>query len=149
MSEKESKVAFRRIFFKTWAKHRAKLPLDQFEQQMVFVIQQYPEYHEMLSNPDQFLQKEYPPTSLDSNPFLRMGIHMSLVEQLHLDQPQGIREIYNALSTQLGNPALAEQHMIVSLANTLWAAQAEGRFPTDEEYLADLKDLCSSQSFRQ
>ncbi len=39
----------------------------------------------------------------ETNPFLHMGMHLALQEQVALDRPAGIQAVYRQLGEQLGD----------------------------------------------
>src|SRR5436190_23663329 len=82
-----SRDQVRDTFFEAWRKYRAGEPLAGIEAIALDVILLHPEYHELLSQPEGFREKDY---TDESNPFLHMSLHMALEEQLSIDQPPGI-----------------------------------------------------------
>ncbi len=81
----------RETFFATWRKYRGGEPLAGIETLALEVILAHPEYHEILSHPDRFRERDYVD---ESNPFLHMSLHLALEEQLSIDQPPGIRRAW-------------------------------------------------------
>ena len=57
------------------------------------MIEQHPEYHAYLTDQDQ-LQRDFTQETVKRIPWLHMGMHISLGEQLGADRPAGIRDIY-------------------------------------------------------
>ena len=75
------------------------------------------------------------------NPFLHMGMHLGLQEQVSLDRPSGIQAIYQQLGEQTGSVEKTEHAMIDCLAESLWIAQKEQLEPDEQKYLACLQAL--------
>jgi hypothetical protein len=105
----------RQIFFTAWHKFLTKQPLDKLEQQLVDIIKRHPEYHKILSNPEVNLDKDYFPEFGETNPFLHMGLHQAVLEQISVDLPKGIRKIYQELVQRFGDDMEAEHCMMYSL----------------------------------
>jgi hypothetical protein len=130
----QSRDEFRRFYIEAWRKHRERLPMEPLEAQIADVIALHPEYQSSLENPDA-LDKDYTPESGQSNPFLHMGLHLAVREQVSTDRPQGIRAAFEALVSRMGSPHDAEHQMIECLAEALWDAQRSGRAPDEFAYL--------------
>ena len=111
------------------------------EQLIIGVILQHPEYHRDLDNPEA-LSLEYSPEQGRTNPFLHMGLHIALQEQLHTDRPPGIRDIYQRLGTlHPGDNHELEHKMIDCLAEILWSAQTNNTLPDEAVYLECLQKI--------
>jgi uncharacterized protein DUF1841 len=130
----------RQFFFGTWGKYRQAQQLTGLEGMALQVIQLHPEYHAVLNDPENFLEQEYFPEMGETNPFLHMSLHLSLLEQLSIDQPPGIVAVYRQLAGKLGeHPAL---HAVLdSLAETVWQAQRDGSPPDSTAYLQRLQQM--------
>ncbi len=103
------------------------------------VILLHPEYHKVLGDPERYLVQEYFPEMGESNPFLHMAMHLSLEEQLSIDQPQGIAAQFDRLSNALGSRHDASHAAIECLAEMLWRAQRDSTAPDGEAYLRCLR----------
>ena len=126
-------------FFTTWAKHQAKQPLDQLESQLLAVILQHPEYHATLEQ--QEIDYQYQPEQGMSNPFLHMGLHLALRDQILLDRPQGIKTVFQNLLERHGDAHQVEHLCIEQLALSLWNAQRDQRLPDEQAYLLACQNL--------
>ena len=122
-----------------WVKAQQDAPLTPLEAQIVAVIELHPEYHDEIENAD--LAQEYTPESGRSNPYLHMGLHLRIREQVATNRPGGIRHIFDVLAGQLGEPHDAEHRMIDCLAETLWEAQSKNAAPDENSYLQRLNRL--------
>ena len=93
----------RRFFFDTWQKQQAGHPLSDLEKLLASVIAAHPEYHAVLSRPEQFRDREWQPEQGETNPFMHMSMHLAVEEQLSIDQPFGIRHLYKQLLLKTGS----------------------------------------------
>lgn len=131
----------RQFYCEAWRTHRAGKLLDPLQTQIVSVVQQHPEYHALLEKPDAALQREYLPETGESNPFLHMGMHLAIQEQIATNRPQGIRELYRSLLKKDGDPHRLEHRMMECLAEILWQAQRDGEMPDEKRYHACIEAL--------
>ncbi|AHE97616.1 DUF1841 family protein [Thioalkalivibrio paradoxus] len=130
----------RRQFIEAWAKARDGRPLDGLDAQLAQIIREHPEYHDLLADPEQALQAEFPPEAGQSNPFLHLAMHLSIREQAATDRPAGIREIHRRLGRHLGVME-AEHRMLECLGQALWEAQRAGSMPDENAYLECLRRI--------
>lgn len=119
----------RRLFFDTWRKYQAQEPLVGIESMVLDVVLQHPEYHALLSKPEQYLDSDYPPELGATNPFLHLSLHLAINEQRSIDQPPGIQQRYTALLTQHGDPHAAQHALLECLAEMIWQAQRQQAAP--------------------
>jgi len=66
-----SRDQVRQFFFDVWAKYRAGQPLTGAEQPALDAVLAHPEYHDLLDQPDRYIERDYQPESGETNPFLR------------------------------------------------------------------------------
>jgi hypothetical protein len=130
----------RRFFQTSWSRRLAGEPLQPLEQLVAQVIEQHPEYHAYLTDQDQ-LQQDFTPEHGQTNPWLHMGMHISLGEQLGADRPAGIRDLYTRITARFGDHHAAEHAMMECLGVALWEAQRAQRMPDEQAYLECLKKL--------
>lgn len=133
-----SRTDTRQMFFDVWQKRQHNTPLTALETIVADVIHLHPEYHRLLQRPDAALDRDWRPEGGETNPFLHMGMHIAIREQLSIDRPAGIKAAYAALLTTTGDLHKAEHEMLECLAEALWLAQREGRLPDEQAYLACL-----------
>jgi hypothetical protein len=129
----------RKMYADAWQKHLDKLPLTPLDAQLATVVEQHPEYHEVVAGDN--LRADYTPEGGRSNPFLHMGLHLSIREQVATDRPPGIREVFQTLASSTGDAHAAEHQMIECLAETLWEAQSQNCAPDEQNYLQQLRRL--------
>lgn len=127
----------RRYYCECWRKARSGQPLDTLEQQVAQVIREHPEYHPLLEDAAS-LHRDWQPEDGQTNPFLHMGLHLGVREQVATNRPAGIAAIYHRLAQHYGSLA-AEHRMMECLAAALWQAQRDQRPPDEAAYLECLK----------
>ncbi len=133
--------SLRRYYCTAWDKAQSGQTLEPLEQLIVGVIREHPEYQPALTRAETALEREYLPEMGETNPFLHMGMHIALQEQLGSQRPAGIVEIYQRLCRRLGDRHAAEHQMIECLGETLWEAQRRGAEPDERAYLRRLRRL--------
>jgi uncharacterized protein DUF1841 len=133
--DNQSRDELRRVYVEAWRKRRAGLPVEPLEAQVADVIALHPEYHAALERGEDALQRDYTPDSGQSNPFLHMGLHLAVRDQLATDRPAGIRQAFATLAARLGAEHEAEHRVIECLAEAMWQAQRTGRPPDEAAYL--------------
>ncbi len=135
----QDRSQLRQLFFEAWRKLQDRQPLEPLEQLIAHIIEQHPEYHALLENPDAHLERDYLPEAGQTNPFLHMAMHISIQEQLGTRRPTGIENLYAELVHQQGDPHAAEHLMMECLAEMLWQSQRHGTPPDEAAYLACLR----------
>jgi hypothetical protein len=137
----QSRDQLRRMYVDAWRKHRERLPLEPLEAQIADVVALHPEYHAQLEKPDTVLMRDYTPEGGQSNPFLHMGLHLAVREQVATNRPHGIQAAFERLAQRCGDPHEAEHQIIECLAEALWEAQRAGRMPDEQAYLERVRSL--------
>jgi hypothetical protein len=130
----------RRGYVEAWQRQRDGLPLTPLQAQIASVVALHPEYHALLESPDA-QAGDYRVEAGRTNPFLHMGLHLALREQVGTRRPPGIEVVHQRLARTLGGVHQAEHRMIEVLAETLWEAQRAGRAPDEQRYLERLQGL--------
>ena len=80
----------RRFFCDAWRKQRDGAPMTPLETLAADWIVQHPEYHADLADVDTALAAVFDVEAGRTNPFLHLSMHLSISEQVSIDQPQGI-----------------------------------------------------------
>lgn len=137
----QDRGSLRRHYLEAWRKHRAGRPLEPLEDQLVTVIEQHPEYHPLFEDDGQSLGRDYAPESGQANPFLHLGLHLAIREQVATDRPGGIATLHRELARRLGDVHEAEHRMLEKLGEALWQGQRTGRAPDESAYLESLRRL--------
>jgi len=125
----------RRFFFDAWRKHREKQPLTPLEGIALDIMLLHPEYHGLLDEPDRHLDRDYPPEHGATNPFLHLGLHLAVREQLSIDQPPGIAAHYRRILENCGTAHDAEHAVMDCLGEMIWQAQRHNTGPDATIYL--------------
>jgi hypothetical protein len=128
----------RKMYAEAWKKYQSQAPLSPLEAQIARVIAEHPEYHATVAGD---LQKDFTVEAAETNPFLHMGLHLGIREQVTTNRPPGIRAVFEQLAARFGDPLEAEHRMIDCLAETLWEAQRSQQPPDERQYLESLRKL--------
>ena len=131
----ESRADTRQTFFEVWKKMRDGLPMTALETLIADVVRMHPEYHPLLERGAEVLDQDWLPEGGETNPFLHMGMHIAIREQLSIDRPPGIKDAYESLLAKTRDVMAAEHLMLECLGETLWRAQRENRMPDEQLYL--------------
>ena len=136
----DDRRALRARFLDVWHKARARSPLEPLEAMIADVLALHPEYDRLFEQGDALLDDDWTPEHGESNPFLHLGLHIAIREQVATDRPPGVRTVHGRLAARLG--ALeAEHRMIECLASALWAAGRTGGAPDEAAYVECLRGL--------
>lgn len=130
----------RRTYTRSWQKYCDGKQLSPLEARVAQVIALHPEYHALLGSGEVALEAEFRPEMGVTNPYLHMGLHLAIREQVAIDRPPGVRTIYERMTVRLGQHE-AEHSMLECLAETLWQAERAGTPPDDTAYLERLARL--------
>jgi hypothetical protein len=134
--DSHSRDHLRRTYAEAWRKHLARAPLTPLEAMITDVIGAHPEYQAIVSDADAAVAFDPGSPTGAENPFLHMGLHLAVREQLSVDRPPGVRELHRLLQTRYGGLHRAEHALMEALGEALWQAQRAGRPPDEEYYLA-------------
>jgi Domain of unknown function (DUF1841) len=137
----QSRDQLRQMYIDSWRKYRERLPMEPLEAQIADIIELHPEYQTALEDPDKVLDRDYSLEGGQSNPFLHMGLHLGVREQIATDRPQGIRQAFIDVAHRFGSEHDAEHQMIECLAQALWEAQRSGLPPDERQYLESVQRL--------
>jgi hypothetical protein len=130
-----SQTDVRRFFCETRRKQRDALPLTPMEAIAADWIAEHPEHHAALDDEDTALAAVYDVEGGRSNPFLHLSMHLSITEQLAIDQPTGIRQAHALLAARLNSAHDAQHQVMECLGEMVWASQRSGLPPDGERYL--------------
>jgi len=137
----QNREQMRRRYLEAWRKFSAHEPLEPLEAQLAAVIAEHPEYIAWLESGNAALLAEFTPAGGRENPFLHMGLHLAIREQVATDRPAGITRVHGDLARRSESAHAAEHRMIEPLAETLWEAQRSGTPPDELAYLERLRRL--------
>ena len=137
----QDRAQTREVFFRAWRAHREGRPLEGVEKLIVQVVLRHPEYHSILEESDSVRERDYFPETGDSNPFLHLGLHIAIEEQLSIDQPTGIRGHYRNLLSRHPDEHAVQHRMMECLADMLWQSRQQAAAPSESAYLDCLRRL--------
>ncbi|PQJ96504.1 DUF1841 family protein [Chromatium okenii] len=129
----------RRVFIDTWQRAQAGLPLEPLQMQIFDILRQHPEYQSFMNMNDDALAQDFSPELGMTNPFLHMGLHLAIREQIGIDQPVGIRSLHHKLLRRLRNPHETEHRMMDCLAEGIWTLQRNQQPFSETDYLNCIK----------
>ncbi len=116
----------RRFFCEVWAKHRAGQPVTPLEAMAADWIVQHPEYHEDLSDEEAAVAAVFTVEEGRQNPFLHLSMHLSIMEQVSIDQPRGIQAAVALLAARRGSLHDAHHEVMEALGEMVWTSQRSG-----------------------
>jgi len=123
----------------TWRKRRAGELLMPLEDLTAQLIEKHPEYHAVFENPARYQDKDYAPEHGETNPFLHVMMHLSIEEQISIDQPHGVRAHFMRLTQHFSSEHDAQHRMMECLSEMIWQAQRHGTAPDAAVYLSCLR----------
>ena len=123
----------------TWRKRRAGTLLTPLEDLAAQLIEKHPEYFSILENPERYQDKDYAPEQGATNPFLHLMMHLTIEEQISINQPHGIRTHFQRLVEKHESEHNAQHHMMECLSEMIWQAQRNGTAPDANIYLSCLE----------
>jgi len=136
----QSRDEIRQVYFKVWQKMQDQALLEPLEAIIADVIKLHSEYHSILETGETAGQMDFSPEDGQTNPFLHMGMHITLREQTGGDRPAGMLGIYQKLVQQRGIHD-TEHAMMECLGEALWNAQRNNALPDEGAYLECLRQL--------
>lgn len=126
----------RRFFCETWAKSQSGQPLTPLEAMAADWLAQHPEYDADFSDIEAALAAQFTVDDGRTNPFLHLSMHLSIAEQVSIDQPRGIREAVVALANRRQSLHDAHHEVMEALGEMIWASQRSGQ-PFDGDAYID------------
>ena len=130
-----SQLDVRRFFCEADRKRRQGLPLTPMEDMAAGWIAHHPEYAAELADEATALDAVYDGTAGQANPFLHLSMHLSISEQVQIDQPRGIKQAFELLAAKLGSAHDAQHEVMECLGRMLWESQRSGRPPDGDAYI--------------
>jgi hypothetical protein len=137
-----SRDQVRDFFFSAWGRFKAGQPLTDLEKIAVEHITRHPEYQPVLDQPERYKEQEWPPELGETNPFLHLSMHLSISEQLSIDQPPGVKARFERLVGRLGDEHEAQHAVMDCLGEMIWRAQRDRLPPDGAAYLDCLEKRC-------
>lgn len=131
-----NQIDVRNFFFELYQKFENKEALSELEKIAYCVILAHPEYNHVLNNKPKYLDSIWPIENGETNPFLHLSMHLTILEQLSINQPFGIRDLFQKLVDKFKDKHESEHHLIDCLGEMLWQAQKSQTPPDPTVYLA-------------
>jgi hypothetical protein len=129
----------RRFFCETYRKQQAGEILTPLETMASDWIHHHPEYHEVLADVETALTRDYQVEGAQANPFLHLSMHLSIDEQISIDQPPGIRALATELTLKRDDAHAAQHEIMECLGEMIWNAQRTGTPPDGLAYIEAIK----------
>ena len=130
-----SREEVRRFFRDLLAKKRDGAVLTPIEAIAGDWIEEHPEYFPALAPVPAGEPDPYEPREGAPNPFLHLSMHLSIAEQLAIDQPPGIKAAVERLTRSLGSAHDAHHEVMECLGEMLWSAQRNRTAPDGAAYV--------------
>jgi len=130
-----SQADVRDFFFAAAKKHRDGTLLTPLETIAAGWIADHPEYAADLADAEAARSASFAVDAGRENPFLHLSMHLSISEQVGIDQPRGIRQAVELLAARLGSAHAAQHEVMECLGRMLWEAQRSGRPPDGDAYV--------------
>lgn len=134
-----SREQARRFFVDAWRKRREAMPATPLETLAADVVALHPEYHGLIEAGDEVLEREWTPEDGATNPFLHLGLHLAIEEQLSIDQPPGLRAIFQRLTVKYDTRHDALHDILDCLGETIYRATRDRLPPDNAAYLECLR----------
>lgn len=134
----------RRFFCEIYRKHRANEILTPLEALAADWILQHPEYSSILNDVEAALAADFSVEKGQTNPFLHLSMHLTITEQVAIDQPAGIRGACMSLIQRLDSEHQAHHHIMECLGEMIWQAQRYGLPPDGVAYIECVRKRISA-----
>ena len=125
----------RAFFCETQRKLAQAAPLTPMEAAAADWISEHPEHAAELADLPAALAAVYDVEAGRTNPFLHLSMHLSISEQIGIDQPRGIKQAVELLAAKRGSLHAAHHEVMECLGEMVWASQRSGLPPDGEKYL--------------
>lgn len=134
-----SQADVRRFFCETLQKIQTHAVLTPMEMIARDWILEHPEYHEELADVERAIATDYAVDQGRTNPFLHLSMHLSITEQVSIDQPPGIRQACEQLSQRRGSLHEAHHEIMECLGEMIWQSQRSGLPPDGAAYVENVR----------
>jgi hypothetical protein len=98
-------------------------------------MDEHPEYHADLADLEAALAAVYTVDDGRTNPFLHLSMHLTISEQVSIDQPRGIRQAVELLAAKRNSLHEAQHEVMECLGEMIWQSQRSGQPPDGLAYL--------------
>lgn len=134
-----SQLDVRRFFCATYRAWRTGQALDPMQKLAQPWVAEHPEYFAELEDEASALALEYRVEDGQTNPFLHLAMHLSITEQMSIDQPSGIRQAIELLAAKRGSLHEAHHEAMEALGEMIWTSQRSGLPPDGHAYLDSIR----------
>ena len=131
----------RQMYIDAWRKHQAGEVMQPLELMIADIVTMHPEYQDILGAGEDSLDKDFLLETGESNPFMHMGMHIAIREQISTDRPQGIVIAHKKLLFRLQDPHEVEHQIMECLGRMLWESQQNNTAPDEMDYLHCIQKL--------
>lgn len=123
----------RAVFRQAWRKYQNNEPLEKIEGLIAELIALHPEYHTAINNVDHDdgIAREH-----TQQAFMHLSLHLAIREQISMNQPHGIRELYDKALKRRKDPLEAEHILMDALYEMMTRAENSPTGLDDQLYLA-------------
>ena len=132
----QDRASMRQVFFDVWrrCKH-APSALTALERQIAEVIQDHPEFHGFFCGQETWKEED------QQQLFMQLGLHLAVRDQIQLNKPRGVQQIFQQLCWRGYTSMDAEHQIMACLSQVMWEAQQQGRALSEQDYEDLLKKL--------
>ena len=127
----------RQYLKQAWGKYTRHEQLEPLELQLSKIVEKHPEYQNIINN----LDSDYFPEHGQTNPFLHINLHLTLQDQIKMDQPKGIKKIHTKLLVKVKDSHEVEHMMMEHIAEMIFNAQKNNSAFNLDGYIQALKEL--------
>jgi Domain of unknown function (DUF1841) len=135
----------RQMYLDAWHKQQNSELLSPLEAMIAEVVSMHPEYHALLEQGEDARNKDFLPELGEANPFMHMGMHIAIREQLSTDMPPGIVTAHKKCLLKFQDAHEAEHQIMECLGQSLWEAQRNNRAPDETQYLLCVQKLANKK----
>jgi len=135
----------RQMYLDAWHKQQNGELMQPLEVMIAEVVALHPEYHALLERGEDALDKDFLPEMGETNPFMHMGMHMAIREQLSTDRPAGIVLAHKKCLLRFVDAHEAEHQIMECLGQSLWEAQRNNHAPDETQYLQCVQTLAAKK----
>ena len=132
----------RRFFCDTFRKMHAHEILTPLEAIASDWIREHPEYDADLADVEAALEANYSVDQGQTNPFLHLSMHLSIAEQISVDQPRGVKAAFQLLANKFNSEHDAHHQIMECLGEMIWNSQRTGLPPDGQAYIESLQQRC-------
>jgi len=135
----------RQMYFDAWRKQQNSELMQPLEAMIAGVVSLHPEYHPLLEQGEDVLDKDFLPETGEVNPFMHMGMHIAIREQLATARPEGIVLAHKKLLLRLQDIHEVEHQIMECLGQSLWEAQRNNSAPDESQYVLCVQKLANKK----